>query len=122
MRVMVSDVRAAVAEKFKMPVQELISRRMTKKHARARQIGMYLSRELTDRSLPAIATAFGRKDHTTVLHGVERISEFIQSGHKNITILTCAIRETAVQKAEQRAASLSAPQETETGETNEDRP
>ena len=41
--------------------------------ARARQLAMYLTRELTDLSLPAIAEAFNRRDHTTVLHAIRRV-------------------------------------------------
>ncbi len=109
MRVLIADVRAAVAEKFKLQVDDLISRNQTKKYARARQIGMYVSRDLTDGSFPAIAAVFGRKDHTTVLHGVERISDFIERGHPRITLLTCAIREAAIQRAGARAMQYLPP-------------
>ncbi|HLM95725.1 MAG TPA: helix-turn-helix domain-containing protein, partial [Acidimicrobiales bacterium] len=43
----------------------------------ARQIGMYLFRDLTDYSFPAIAREFGGRDHTTVMHAVEKISSLM---------------------------------------------
>ena len=44
----------------------------------ARQIGMYLFRDLTDYSFPAIAREFGGRDHTTVMHAVEKISSLMR--------------------------------------------
>ena len=44
----------------------------------ARQIGMYVHRELTDLSYPGIAREFGGRDHTTVMHGVAKISELMK--------------------------------------------
>jgi chromosomal replication initiator protein len=43
--------------------------------ARPRQIAMYLSKQLTPRSLPEIGRRFGGRDHTTIMHGVRRIEE-----------------------------------------------
>ena len=45
------------------------------KVSRARQLAMYLTRELTDLSLPEIARAFNRRDHTTVMHAIRRVEE-----------------------------------------------
>ena len=44
----------------------------------ARQIGMYVFRELTDLSYPAIAREFGGRDHTTVIHAVEKIAALMK--------------------------------------------
>jgi len=49
--------------------------RPTRTIARPRQIAMYLSKQLTSRSLPEIGRRFGGRDHTTVMHGVRRIDE-----------------------------------------------
>ena len=46
--------------------------------AHARQIAMYLCRELTGISLPKIGEEFGNRDHTTVMHGINKITEEIQ--------------------------------------------
>ena len=43
----------------------------------ARQIGMYVFRELTDYSYPQIAREFGGRDHTTVMHAVEKITDLM---------------------------------------------
>ena len=61
---------------------------------RARQIAMYLSKNLTSRSLPEIGRRFGGRDHTTVMHGVKRIEELkIQDGQvaEDVEILRRAL-------------------------------
>lgn len=68
----IQGIQEAVGSYFKLPVDELISKSRTKQIAFARQVAMYLSRELTDHSLPKIGTDFGR-DHTTVIHAHEKI-------------------------------------------------
>jgi chromosomal replication initiator protein len=67
------QVQEAVATRLDLSVDELLSPRRTARVARARQLAMYLTRELTDLSLPAIAKAFNRRDHTTVLHAIRRV-------------------------------------------------
>jgi chromosomal replication initiator protein len=46
--------------------------------ARPRQVAMYLAKQLTSRSLPEIGKRFGNRDHTTVLHAVNKITELMQ--------------------------------------------
>ncbi|HEY1238801.1 MAG TPA: chromosomal replication initiator protein DnaA [Solirubrobacterales bacterium] len=67
------QVQEAVAARLDLSVDDLLSPRRTAHLARARQLAMYLTRELTDLSLPAIARAFNRRDHTTVLHAIKRV-------------------------------------------------
>jgi len=67
------QVQDAVASRLKLSVADLLSPSRTAPIARARQLAMYLTRELTDLSLPAIAHAFNRRDHTTVLHAIRRV-------------------------------------------------
>ncbi|MBR1603355.1 MAG: chromosomal replication initiator protein DnaA [Synergistaceae bacterium] len=72
-------IKRAVAARFNFSPSELASVGRTAELAQARQIAMYLSRELTDSSLNNIAKAFGKKDHTTVLHAQRKIAELINS-------------------------------------------
>jgi chromosomal replication initiator protein len=61
-----------------MKIEDFKARKRTKAVAFPRQVAMYLSRELTDFSLPKIGEAFGGRDHTTVIHAHEKISQAIQ--------------------------------------------
>jgi chromosomal replication initiator protein len=69
----VLQVQQAVASRLGLTVEKLLSPTRTAGVARARQLAMYLARELTDLSLPAIAAAFNRRDHTTVLHAIRKV-------------------------------------------------
>jgi chromosomal replication initiator protein len=59
---------------FGFSVEELCGKSRRRPLVTARQIGMYVFRELTDFSYPAIAREFGGRDHTTVIHAVEKVS------------------------------------------------
>lgn len=69
----VDFIQRCVGEEFGVSLQELKTRRRNKNIVLPRQIAMYLSRELTDLSLPEIGVCFGGKDHTTVLHSYNKI-------------------------------------------------
>ncbi len=71
----VDFIQRCVVEEFGVSLQEIKMKRRNKNIVRPRQIAMYLSRELTDLSLPEIGTFFGGKDHTTVLHSYNKIKE-----------------------------------------------
>ncbi len=66
-----------VAPFFDFTVEELTSKSRTRKLSTARQIAMYLTRELTDMSLPKIGDAFGGRDHSTVLHANNKIADLM---------------------------------------------
>ncbi|HEX9531862.1 MAG TPA: chromosomal replication initiator protein DnaA [bacterium] len=66
-------IQKAVAEHFGLRVEEMRAKRRTKGIAFPRQVAMYLSRELTDASLPRIGEEFGGRDHTTVMHACDRV-------------------------------------------------
>lgn len=68
-------IQDVVATYFNLRVEDLKSQRRTRNVAYPRQIAMYLSRKLTDMSLPKIGEEFGGRDHTTVIHAYEKISE-----------------------------------------------
>lgn len=71
----VDFIQRCVVEEFSVALQDLKTKRRNKQVVLPRQIAMYLSRELTDLSLPEIGEAFGGKDHTTVLHSYNKIKE-----------------------------------------------
>lgn len=73
----VSSIQQVVARYFGLRVSDLTSRSRSRNIAFPRQIAMYLARTMTELSLPAIGDAFGGRDHTTVLHGYERVREQI---------------------------------------------
>ncbi len=66
-------IQRCVTEEFGVSLQDLKTKRRNKTIVLPRQIAMYLSRELTDLSLPEIGGFFGGKDHTTVLHSYNKI-------------------------------------------------
>jgi len=70
----VDAVQALVAEYYGITVKEMISKRRDKHIVFPRQVAMYLIREEIAMSLPAIGLVFGGRDHTTVLHSYEKIS------------------------------------------------
>lgn len=73
-----SQVFEAAAEYHQLSLDDLLSKRRTQKIARARQIAMYLAREVTGASLPQIGEALGGRNHTTVLYGCKKIATAIQ--------------------------------------------
>lgn len=75
MRPTVGKIVDAVCEFYSVPKVEMLSHRRLKLFAKARQVAMYLSRELTVKSLPVIGAAIGGRDHSTILHGARKISE-----------------------------------------------
>jgi chromosomal replication initiator protein len=70
----ISEIQAAACEHFGISAEELLSSARTQRIAWPRQVAMYLARELTGESLPAIGRHFGGRDHTTVLHAWRRTS------------------------------------------------
>jgi chromosomal replication initiator protein len=75
----VERIQEVVSAHFKVPLHLLTSSKRSKEVAMARQVAMYLSRELTKSSLPDIGKQFGGKDHTTVLHGCKQIRRLVES-------------------------------------------
>lgn len=75
--VSVEMIQKGVAEYFRIPLNELMGQRRNKNIVTARQIAMYLARQLANMSLPEIGQAFGGKDHTTVLHSFKKIEKEI---------------------------------------------
>jgi len=69
----VENIQKTVADYYKIKVADMYSKKRPANIARPRQIAMYLSKELTQKSLPEIGELFGGRDHTTVLHAVRKI-------------------------------------------------
>ena len=76
-RITIDLIQKRVAEHFDVRISDMKIKKRTRAVAFPRQIAMYLSRELTDNSLPDIGEAFGGKDHTTVLHAYKKIAKLI---------------------------------------------
>jgi chromosomal replication initiator protein len=74
----IEQVQRRVCEFFGVKLSDLKARTRTKAVAFPRQVAMYLARELTPTSLAEIGRAFGGKDHTTVLHAVEKVRRLVQ--------------------------------------------
>ncbi|MFD1884996.1 chromosomal replication initiator protein DnaA [Paenibacillus wenxiniae] len=75
----IQDIQQRVGEYYNLKLEDFKARKRTKAVAFPRQIAMYLSRELTDYSLPKIGEAFGGRDHTTVIHAHEKISQSLKA-------------------------------------------
>ena len=73
----VTEIQERTAEAFGVSVEALVSASRAGNLAWPRQVAMYLARELTDQTLPAIGRAFGGRNHTTVLHAYKRTAERI---------------------------------------------
>lgn len=74
-----SQVIEIVAKFYNISVPEIVSAGRSKELVQPRQIAMYLIRQETDASLPEIGGLLGGRDHTTVMHGVERIKERLEA-------------------------------------------
>ncbi len=74
-KVSVEEIQRKVAEHYNIRLSDMLGPRRQRTIARPRQVAMYLAKQLTTRSLPEIGRRFGKRDHTTVMHGVRRIEE-----------------------------------------------
>ncbi len=71
----IENIQRVVCEYFQIAHKDLIGPKRTRIFARPRQLAMGLARELTDESFPEIGQAFGGRDHTTVMHACDKVSE-----------------------------------------------
>lgn len=77
--VTIEDIQKRTAEYYHLRVQDLSSAKRLRPIVRPRQVAMFLCKELTPSSLPDIGRAFGGRDHTTVLHAIQKIQDLMQS-------------------------------------------
>ncbi|MBI3476529.1 MAG: chromosomal replication initiator protein DnaA [Acidobacteria bacterium] len=85
-RVTIESIQKAVAEQFGLRLVEIKAKNNSRSIVYPRQIAMYLSKHLTEASLPEIGRQFGGKHHTTVLHSVDKIEE-VRKGDKDLNRL-----------------------------------
>ena len=78
-QVTIERIQEVVCERFSLSLEELCSHKRSQNIVYPRQVAMYLSRELTDSSLPKIGKHFGDRDHTTVLHANTKITNMIRA-------------------------------------------
>ena len=74
-KITVEEIQRKVSEHYNIRLSDMIGPKRLRTYARPRQIAMFLSKQLTSRSLPEIGRRFGGRDHTTVMHGVRRIED-----------------------------------------------
>ena len=77
-RIKIGEIQRKVAEYYNIRMGDMLSVRRSRSVARPRQIAMYISKQMTVRSLPDIGRKFGGRDHTTVIHAVKRIEQLIE--------------------------------------------
>ena len=78
----VEEIQRQVANYYNLRASDLTSGRRSRNIAWARQIAMFLAKDLTTKSLQDIGRIFGGRDHTTVLYGVRKVSEVLSSDSK----------------------------------------
>jgi chromosomal replication initiator protein len=76
--VSIRRIQEAVSDRFSISLNELTGEKRSQNIVYPRQVAMYLSRELTDSSLPKIGKEFGGRDHTTVIHATSKIARLIR--------------------------------------------
>lgn len=85
-------ILAAASESFGVSISDLESPSRKQPLARARQVAMYICRELTDLSLPKIGSLFGGRDHTTVLHGVNNVARLMKEDQQLFDRVTALLQ------------------------------
>jgi chromosomal replication initiator protein len=95
-QISIERIQQLVCERFSVTMEELTGDRRSQNIVYPRQVAMYLSRELTDSSLPKIGKEFGGRDHTTVIHATSKIARLIRedrSVYNLIQELTARVRQ-----------------------------
>lgn len=78
-KITIEEIKEAVVKYYKLKPSDMVTKKRTQPAAFARQVAMYLTRELTDMSLPEIGQNFGGRDHSTVIHAYDTIAAKIQT-------------------------------------------
>lgn len=86
-------IKDVVCEKYQLTVEQMDSKKRSRPLAYPRQIAMYLTRELTDMSLPKIGQEFGGRDHSTVIHACDKIKDDMEKD-TNLYVTIESLKET----------------------------
>jgi chromosomal replication initiator protein len=78
-KITIKEIQEVVAKYYGVTVADLTGKQRMKNFTVPRQIAMYFARELTDNSLPKVGNEFGKRDHTTVMHAVTKITENLKT-------------------------------------------
>ena len=81
-QITIENIQKTVADYYKIKVADLFSKKRTRIIARPRQVAMWLCKEVTPHSYPAIGDAFGGRDHTTVIHAVRTVESLKSKDHE----------------------------------------
>jgi chromosomal replication initiator protein len=95
-QISIERIQELICERFGVTMAELTGERRSQNIVYPRQVAMYLSRELTDSSLPKIGKQFGGRDHTTVIHATSKIARLIRedrSVYNLVQELTARVRQ-----------------------------
>lgn len=76
-KITIEEIQRKVSDHYNIRLSDLIGPKRLRIYARPRQVAMYLAKQHTNRSLPEIGRRFGKRDHTTVMHGIRRVEELI---------------------------------------------
>lgn len=77
-RLTTQHIKEAVADFYSIPLSSMTSSCRERKVARPRQVAMYLTRQLTFKSLPTIGGLFGHRDHSTVIHAIRQVEHLME--------------------------------------------
>ncbi|MEM8799781.1 MAG: chromosomal replication initiator protein DnaA [Pseudomonadota bacterium] len=78
-RVTIDEILRKVSAHYGLRLSDLLSPRRARSVSQPRQVAMYLAKRLTTRSLPEIGRKFGNRDHTTIMHGIKKITERLET-------------------------------------------
>ena len=92
-KITVERIKDVVCKKYQLTVEQMDSKKRSRPLAYPRQIAMYLTRELTDMSLPKIGQEFGGRDHSTVIHACDKIKDDMEKD-TNLYVTIESLKET----------------------------
>lgn len=98
----ISEVIKSAAEVYRIPADYILADRRAKDVVNARHVAMYVAYVLTFSSTTMIGRAFGNRDHTTVLHAVRKIGQWIEEGREGLIEQVSDVKERSVKKAAMR--------------------